>query len=106
MYDSIDEFKIIKNIGRGNFGIVQLVEHTIEKKLYVCKCILISELTDEEKEGCVQEVKLLSKLRHPLIVTYKTSILENDTLYIIMHYCENGDLASLIRKQKSYLPEK
>ena len=105
MYESIKEFKIIQTIGRGNFGLVQLVKHIKDQKVYVCKSILINELNETERNGCVQEVKLLSELRHPLIVTYKASILEEDTLYIIMHYCENGDLASLIKKQTTHFDE-
>jgi NIMA (never in mitosis gene a)-related kinase len=45
------------------------------------------------------QVKLLSQLRHPFIVAYHESFLEKDALFIIMHYCEGGDLASRIRKQ-------
>ncbi len=45
------------------------------------------------------QVKLLSELRHQCIVSYRESFIESDTLYIVMHYCEGGDLTSLIKKR-------
>jgi len=50
----------------------------------------------------VSEVNLLSELRHPNIVQYFDRIIhkETATLYIIMEWCEGGDLATLITKCK------
>lgn len=55
---------------------------------------------DKEKQQLVQEVNLLQKLRHPHIVRYYDRIVdrENTTLFIVMEFCEAGDLASYIRK--------
>jgi len=45
---------------------------------------------------------LLSELRHPNIVQYFDRIIhkETATLYIVMEWCEGGDLATLITKCK------
>src|SRR5207237_1272345 len=51
-----------------------------------------------ERDGALQEVKLLARLRHPFIVTYRESFLDSkDVLHIIMAYCEGGDLTSKIK---------
>src|SRR5690242_6286266 len=68
-------------------------------KLYVIKQINMSQLSSNEKDGAVQEVKLLSELHHPFIVGYKESFLEGDILCIAMSYCEGGDLTTLIKAQ-------
>src|SRR5690349_14418115 len=65
---------------------------------------------DKEKQQLVQEVNLLQKLRHPHIVRYYDRIIdrENTTLFIVMEYCEAGDLSSLVkkcRKERSYIDE-
>jgi len=46
----------------------------------------------------VSEVNLLRELRHPNIVRYYDRIIDRSrtTLYIVMEYCDGGDLASLI----------
>lgn len=50
----------------------------------------------------VSEVNLLSELHHPNIVRYYDRILhrETTTIYIIMEWCQGGDLASLINNHK------
>jgi NIMA (never in mitosis gene a)-related kinase len=55
---------------------------------------------EKEKKLLVQEVNLLQKLKHPYIVNYHDRIIDRDntTLFIVMEYCANGDLASLIKK--------
>ena len=40
------------------------------------------------------------KLDHPNIVDYIDSFLEDDTLHIVLQYCEAGDLAKLIRSKR------
>ncbi|NXP22077.1 NEK2 kinase, partial [Scytalopus superciliaris] len=57
-------------------------------------------MTEAEKQMLVSEVNLLRELRHPNIVRYYDRIIDRSstTLYIVMEYCDGGDLASLIAK--------
>ncbi len=59
-------------------------------------------MSDTEKQMLVSEVNLLRELKHQHIVRYYDRIIDrsNATLYIIMEFCEGGDLASLISKMK------
>jgi serine/threonine protein kinase len=60
-------------------------------------------MQEREKQQLVSEVNALSKLRHPNIVQYYEKIIEKEQkkLYIVMEYCENGDMAQLIKKCKA-----
>ena len=53
---------------------------------------------ESEKQMLVSEVNLLRELKHPNIVKYYDRIIDriNAKLYIVMEYCEGGDLSSLI----------
>ncbi|XP_043925906.1 serine/threonine-protein kinase Nek2-like [Protopterus annectens] len=67
-------------------------------------------MSEVQKQMLVSEVNLLRELRHPNIVRYYDRIIDrtNTTLYIVMEYCEGGDLAKLISKcvkDKCYLHE-
>ena len=67
-------------------------------------------MSEKEKQQLVSEVNILRELRHPNIVRYYDRIIDKESskIFIIMEYCEKGDLAHLIRKQrkdKEYLPE-
>ncbi|GAB5361938.1 hypothetical protein AAMO2058_000755900 [Amorphochlora amoebiformis] len=100
-------YKAVKRIGRGNFGVVSLVESLEDGKLYVNKTLALDQLSEQEKKGAHQEVLMLQALRkHPLIVRYKESIRDEENLHIIMEYCDGGDLASRIRNAKHHFTEK
>lgn len=72
-----NDYKVIKTIGRGNFGVVHLADCLKDGRKYVIKQIPLNELSKSEQDGSLQEVKLLSTLRHPFIVTYKESFLDS-----------------------------
>ena len=59
-------------------------------------------MSEAEKQMLVSEVNLLRELKHEMIVRYYDRIVDRSTstIYIIMEYCEGGDLGSLISKCK------
>ncbi|MEQ2190802.1 Serine/threonine-protein kinase Nek4, partial [Xenoophorus captivus] len=61
-----------------------------------------------ERRAAEQEAQLLSQLRHPNIVTYRESWEGDDRqLYIVMGFCEGGDLYHRLKQQKGeLLPER
>lgn len=59
-------------------------------------------MSDAEKQLLVSEVNLLRELKHENIVRYHDRIIDkvSTKIYIIMEYCEGGDLAALVSKHK------
>jgi len=57
-------------------------------------------MSEKEKVQIVSEVNILRELRHPNIVRYYDRIIdkENSRLFIVMEYCEGGDLGTVIKK--------
>lgn len=47
----------------------------------------------------VNEATIMGKLTHPFIVRYQESFIEDNTLNIVMEYCDNGDLANFLKMQ-------
>ncbi|CAH8856746.1 unnamed protein product [Trichobilharzia szidati] len=60
-------------------------------------------MTLKEREEARKEVSVLSKMNHPNIVQYCDSFEESGWLYIIMEYCDQGDLYTKINKQNGVL---
>ena len=61
----------------------------------------ISTASRRERKAAEQEAKLLAKLKHPNICSYKDSFeTEDGMLYIAMGYCEGGDLYNRLKEQK------
>merc|ERR1712136_603632 len=90
-------------IGEGSFGKAVLVKHKENGLQYVVKEIGLSGMKVKERNEARKEVAVLSKMRHPNIVQYIESFEENSHLYIVMEYCEGGDLYAMINKQKGVL---
>jgi serine/threonine protein kinase len=101
----MEDYKVIKSIGKGSFGKVYLVRHIAEGKSYVLKVIKLKGMPAKEKEACHSEVLLMKRLKHPNIVAYKDSFFANgkDHLCIVMTYCDGGDLTARIAAAKGQL---
>jgi serine/threonine protein kinase len=96
----MEAYKVVKQIGRGNFGAVYLVESLETGEPLCLKKISFFGMSDSEKDAAKQEVALLSSLRHPCIVRYVDSFIQDSTLHIVMQMCEGGDLATRIKAAK------
>eukprot|EP00927_Polykrikos_kofoidii_P038724 TRINITY_DN33146_c0_g1_i1.p1 TRINITY_DN33146_c0_g1~~TRINITY_DN33146_c0_g1_i1.p1 ORF type:complete len:362 (-),score=56.99 TRINITY_DN33146_c0_g1_i1:220-1305(-) len=97
----------IREIGSGGFGKAILV-HDAEGKQFVLKAIDISRMDSKERKDAVNEVRVLSSLKHPYVVSYRESFLDGRTLCIVMDYAEGGDLFNRIamtRKAGQAFPE-
>ncbi|XP_072262139.1 serine/threonine-protein kinase Nek1 isoform X2 [Pyxicephalus adspersus] len=60
-------------------------------------------MSNKEREESRREVAVLANMKHPNIVQYKESFEESGCLYIVMDYCEGGDLFQRINTQKGVL---
>jgi NIMA (never in mitosis gene a)-related kinase len=107
---SLKDFIILKSIGKGAFGRVDLVERKEDGKIYAIKSVKIAQLNTKEQENALNEVRVLASITHPNIIGYKEAFFEeeNRTLNIIMEYADDGDLESKITthsKNKTNFPE-
>jgi len=96
-----DLYEVLRPIGSGSFGQVFLVVHRLERRQYVMKSIELKSTTLEGREAAELEVRLLSAVRHPHIVTYRESFVNNaGHLCIFMEYCEHGDVFTYLQEAK------
>ena len=58
----------------------------------VIKDINISKMNRKKREESKKEVAVLRKMRHLNIVSYQESFEATRNLYIVMDYCDGGDL--------------
>ncbi|KAM6433188.1 serine/threonine-protein kinase Nek2 [Rhynochetos jubatus] len=105
-----DDYEVLLTIGAGSYGKCRKVRRKADGKILVWKELDYGSMTEAEKQMLVSEVNLLRELRHPNIVRYYDRIIDRSstTLYIVMEYCDGGDLASLIArctKERHYLEE-
>lgn len=99
----MDKYEKVKKIGEGSFGKAILVKSKEDGHQYVIKEINISGMSSKERQESRKEVAVLANMSHPNIVQYKESFEEGGCLYIVMDYCEGGDLFKRINSQKGAL---
>ena len=98
----IDDYIIKNTIGKGTFSTVKLGEHIKTKQKVAIKILNKEKIKEKEDfERIKREIKILQMMDHPNIIkTYKIS--ENSkNFYIIMEYCDGGELFNyIVEKEK------
>ena len=99
---SINDFEIIKQLGKGVFGIVLLARRREDNKIYAIKRVQISNLNQKEKQNALNEVRILASISHQNIIGYKESFYDEDTqtLNLVLEFADDGDLATKIQNYK------
>ncbi|XP_061742855.1 serine/threonine-protein kinase Nek2 [Nerophis ophidion] len=111
MPSRVADYQVLNTIGSGSYGKCQKIRRRSDGKVLVWKELDYGTMAESEKQMLVSEVNLLRELKHPNIVRYYDRIIDrtNTTLYIVMEYCQGGDLASLIAqcvRERRYLEER
>ena len=106
----MDNYEKISDIGKGSFGVVSKIRRKADGRVLVWKELNYGKMSEKEKQQLVSEVNILRELHHPNIVRYYDRIIDKEQarIYIVMEFCEGGDMAALIKKHrrdKDYIGE-
>lgn len=99
---TLDMYEVLGSIGKGSFGCVSKIRRKSDGRILVWKELNYGSMREKEKQLVVSEVNILRELRHPFIVRYYDRIIDKAAtkIYIVMEYCEGGDLGGLIKRCK------
>lgn len=105
-----DDFIVLKPLGKGSFATVLKVQRKADGKVYALKKVDISKLKRKELSDCLSEIRFLASLKHPNIVRYVDSFLDDRAtqLHIVMEFADGGDLSHAIERAtraRSRIPE-
>ncbi|GAA5832874.1 hypothetical protein JCM5353_003737 [Sporobolomyces roseus] len=98
-------------IGTGSFGIIRKVTRRVDGRVLARKELNYGRMDERDLKQLTEEVNILEQLgSNDNIVRYYERFVDkpNNMLYILMEYCEGGDLAGVIqrcRKTGCSLPE-
>jgi serum/glucocorticoid-regulated kinase 2 len=103
----LEDFHILKVLGRGSFGKVCLVEYTPTKEVYAMKSLKKDVLIDQDQvENTLLEKKILQSLEHPFLVGLVFCFQTEERIYFIMPFLRGGELFQHLRKMKIFDEEK
>ena len=96
---SLEDFTIIKLLGKGSYAKVVLSEHNLNGKFYALKMINKNMLNslDKQHEAHIEK-QCLAELRHNNILKLNKTFQDKKNLYFALEYCSNKDLGCLLNK--------
>ena len=104
-----DIYSISDTIGKGTFGKVKLAYSTLKnpQKKYACKILEHSNIKDkDDKKRCQREMNILLQMNHRNVIKTSEIIYDSSRFYIIMEYCQKGELFNHIVEQQHFDEEK
>ena len=104
-----DIYVIKDTLGKGTFGKVKLAYSTIKtpNKKYACKILEQSNMKEsDDKKRCHREMSILLQMNHRNVIKTNEIISDSSRYYIIMEYCEKGELFNHIVEQQHFDEEK
>ena len=103
----LDDFQIIKVLGRGSFGKVCLVQYKPTKEYYAMKSLKKDVLLDQDQvESTILEKKILQTLDHPFLVGMIFCFQTEERIYFIMPFIRGGELFQHLRTEKIFKEDK
>ncbi|XP_065357276.1 serine/threonine-protein kinase nekl-2 [Calliphora vicina] len=91
--------KPIKVLGTGTFGRVFLCKY--RNNQMVCVKRIIVQNPKQDMKMIMEEVYIISQVRHPNIIQFIGSFVHSGTVNIIMEYAANGTLMDIINQSRA-----
>ncbi|KAK2072463.1 hypothetical protein P8C59_006816 [Phyllachora maydis] len=101
--DSIGNFYIDQEIGKGSFAQVYSGRHKATGALVAIKAVELARLNKKLKDNLYGEIQILKALRHPHIVALHDCVESATHINLIMEYCELGDLSLFIKRREKLI---
>lgn len=89
-------FEYISELGKGGFGQVVKVKHTLSEQFYAVKTLHKTRV--RRPENILREIKAIAHLNNPNIINYNHSFIEEGMLFLVMEYCSRGSLRAWLIK--------
>ncbi|GME80190.1 unnamed protein product [Ambrosiozyma monospora] len=99
----IDDFALLKVIGKGSFGKVMQVKKKDTGKIYALKSIRKAHVVNKmEVTHTLAEKFVLSRVNSPFIVPLKFAFQSNEKLYLVLSFINGGELFYHLQKSRRF----
>jgi [mitogen-activated protein kinase] kinase 5 len=88
-----NDYELLQRVGCGSFGEVFKARHVRNNSLAAIKVVKLEG--DENFVHIQQEILVLKDCTHPNIISYFSSYLKREKLWIVMEYCAGGSLQDI-----------
>ena len=95
---TIDDFNLLKVLGRGAFGKVMLVEKKDNKEIYAIKSLRKEEIIDKDQiEHTKTEKMILEHVNHPFLCNLAYAFQTPEKIFFVMNFMKGGELFQHLR---------
>jgi len=99
----LDDFTILKVLGRGSFGKVMLVRKKDNGQLYAMKSLRKDALLESDQvEHTKTEKVILQHINHPFLVKLEYAFATSTKIYFVMEFMKGGELFFHLREAKKF----
>ena len=95
---TVDGCLVVRELGRGQFGVVYLVRRASDGKEFAMKRVPLAGVPPEERVTAVAELSLLRDLHHPGCVQYISAVVDDSELRVVTEFCGGGDLSQWVSR--------
>ncbi|KAE8882913.1 hypothetical protein PF005_g4296 [Phytophthora fragariae] len=97
-----DEYALGKELGAGTFSVVREATHKASGRRFAIKCIKRAQLSADDLQALVAEVKILREMQHPHIVKLYDVFQEDTYFFLVTEFMPGGELFERIVKKNFY----
>jgi serine/threonine protein kinase len=99
----LEDFDLLKVIGKGSFGKVIQVAKKDTKRIYAMKVMNKKVIVEKnDTEHIKAERRILQKVRHPFLMTLHMSFQTPDKLYLVMDFVNGGELFTHMQSVENF----
>ena len=99
----LEDFELLKVLGRGSFGKVMLVRYRSDGRKYAMKILKKKAIIARNQvEHTKAERKILESLQHPFLMTLRFAFQSSEKLYFVLDYYQGGELFFHLKNQRRF----
>ena len=95
----IDEYHLLKEVGKGQYGKVYKAKHMKKGNIVAIKCISMTKFSEVPKleELTRNEISILSSIKNPNCIQFIEMLRTTNNMYMVYEFCEGGDLEHYLK---------
>lgn len=100
---SVDDFELLKVLGKGSFGKVMMVRKKDNMNIYAMKTLRKAALVKRNQLLHTKtERNILQSIKHPFLTSLNYAFQTKDKLYLVMDFCAGGELFYWLKKDRRF----
>ena len=104
---TLNDFNMLKVLGRGSFGKVMLVQKKDTKALYAMKSLRKDALLEREQiEHTKTEKMIMQHVNHPFLVSLEFAFTTPGKIYFVMSFMKGGELFFHLKESRKFPEER